>query len=65
MQITINIEAKYLSAIAAALVEYKGSDVTEQEVADFITMDINERYEEIHSNAGFKSELEMMEDFFI
>jgi hypothetical protein len=65
MQITINVEAKYLSAISEALAKYKGSAVTDQEVAEFIAMDLNERYEEIHSNNGFEDEIGMMEDFFI
>ena len=69
MEITINVEAKFLAAISEALAKYKGSEVTAQEVANFIEMDLNERYTEIHDNNGFEDELDAysdtMEDFFI
>jgi hypothetical protein len=62
MQITINIEAKYVSAIAAALASIHNTPVTDEQVAKFIEMDLNNRYESIHDNNGFDDEIGMMLD---
>jgi hypothetical protein len=62
MQITINVEAKYVSAIADALASIHNTPVTDEQVAKFIEMDLNNRYESIHDNNGFDDEIGMMLD---
>jgi hypothetical protein len=46
-----------------------GQSITDEQVANFIAMDLNQRYEEVHDNIGFDDEVSMMldelEDFFI
>ena len=69
MQITIDIDSKFISAIGSALEKYTNQTITDEQVANFIAMDLNQRYEEIHDNIGFEDEVSMMldelEDFFI
>lgn len=63
MQITINIEAQFLDAIRSALASYKGvRTVTDENVAEYIALDLNRRYEEIHDNIGFEDEVAMALD---
>jgi|688.fasta_scaffold1687523_2 hypothetical protein len=62
MQITINVEAKYVSAIADALASIHNTPVTDEQVAKFIEMDLNNRYGVIHDNNGFDDEIGMMLD---
>ncbi len=62
MKITIDVNVKYLAALSIALAEFKGDDVTDEEVAAFISMDLNARYESIQEHIGFGEELELMKD---
>lgn len=68
-KITIDVDAKFISAIGSALEKYMGQSITDEQVANFIAMDLNQRYEEVHDNIGFDDEVSMMldelEDFFI
>ncbi len=69
MKITIDVEAKYVDAISKALEAIHGTAVTDEQVANFIAMDLNARYEQVHDNIGFNDEVAMtldeMEDYFI
>jgi hypothetical protein len=68
-KITIDVDAKFISAIGSALEKCMGQSITDEQVANFIAMDLNQRYEEVHDNIGFDDEVSMMldelEDFFI
>lgn len=69
MKITIDIEAKFVDAISKALEAVHGTAVTDEQVANYIAMDLNARYEQVHDNIGFEDEVAMMldemEDYFI
>lgn len=69
MQITIDVEAKFIDAISKALAAIHGTDVSDEQVSKFIEMDLNARYEQVHDNIGFDEEVSMMldemEDYFI
>ena len=68
-KVTIDVDAKFISAIGSALEKHTGQLITDEQVANFIAMDLNQRYEEVHDNIGFDDEVSMMldelEDFFI
>ena len=70
MQITIELSDKIASSIKLALAQYHGIlDISDSELANFVSMDLDIRYENILENNGFEDEISTMldelEDYFM